>query len=201
LSDELPEVYELRLRRASRRELAKALLSGLAAGIVIPSLPLFLPVHKQLLNGTLLDSADEVLASETHKRLFFSEPQFASVERLTETMVPGSRKAQSAAFIDLLLSVDCTESQRDFAAAIAAFETSANQTFHKKIISLSDAQLNELLQTASARSSADYTHFENLKDWTVVAFYSSEIGMRELGWTPDRIFSTFPDCPQAESHS
>ena len=201
MSNELPEVYELPLRRVSRRELAKALLSGFAAGIVVPRLQLLHPVHTQLLNGTRLASADEVLALESNKPLFFSESQFASVERLAETIVPGSRKAESAAFIDLLLYVDSTKSQRDFAASLAAFETSANQTFHTNIASLSNTQLSELLRTASAKSSGDYAHFENLKAWTVGAYYSSEIGMRELGWTPDRVFSTFPACTHAESHS
>lgn len=201
MKNELPDVYELPLRRVSRRELAKALLSGLAAGIVAPSLPLLHPVHDQLLNGTLLDAADEVLASKPRKRLFLSESQFVSLERLTEAIVPGSRKAQSAAFIDLLLSVDSAKSQQDFADSLAAFETSANQSFHSNIVSLSAAQLNELLQAASTKGPGDYAHFENLKGWTVGAYYSSEIGMRELGWTPDRIFSAFPACTQAESHS
>lgn len=200
MSNELPEVYELPLRRVSRRELAKALIAGLAAGIVVPSVPLLHAIDAQTPNRYLLDSADEALSPETHKRLFFSESQFASLERLTEAIVPGSRKADSAAFIDLLLDVDSTTSQQEFAASLAALETSADQTFHKNIVSLNDAQLHELLQTGSAKDSANYPHFENLKNWTVGAYYSSEVGMRELGWTPDRVFSTFPACKCAESH-
>jgi len=61
--------------------------------------------------------------------------------------------------------------------------------------------LNQLLQMASIKGSATYEHFEDLKGWAVGAYYSSEIGMRELGWTPDRVFSTFPTCTHAESHS
>jgi len=36
--------------------------------------------------------------------------------------------------------------------------------------------------------------FENLKGWISGAYYSSEMGMRELGWTEDRVFGSFPGC-------
>jgi len=35
-------------------------------------------------------------------------------------------------------------------------------------------------------------HFENLKGWISGAYYSSEMGMRELGWTPDGCLQVFP---------
>jgi hypothetical protein len=39
-----------------------------------------------------------------------------------------------------------------------------------------------------------------LKGWISVAYYSSEIGMKELGWTPDRVFASFPGCEHPEGH-
>ncbi len=32
------------------------------------------------------------------------------------------------------------------------------------------------------------------------AYYSSEMGMRELGWTEDRVFASFPGCEHPEGH-
>jgi len=43
-------------------------------------------------------------------------------------------------------------------------------------------------------------HFENLKGWISGAYYSSEAGMRELGWTEDRVFEKFPGCEHPEGH-
>jgi hypothetical protein len=43
-------------------------------------------------------------------------------------------------------------------------------------------------------------HFENLKGWISGAYYSSEVGMRELGWTGDRVFASFPGCEHTEGH-
>jgi hypothetical protein len=201
VSNELPIVKEPPVRKVSRRELAQTLLSGIAAGVLFPGLSPLHPVCAHLLNGATLDSADEVLAVDKAKQLFLSVSQFSSLEKIAEAVVPGSRQAQSAAFIDLLLNVDSAKSQQEFVASLAAFDAAANQTFHKNIAALSEPELNQLLQMASIKGSATYEHFEDLKGWAVGAYYSSEIGMRELGWTPDRVFSTFPTCTHAESHS
>lgn len=43
--------------------------------------------------------------------------------------------------------------------------------------------------------------FEHLKGWIVGAYYSSEIGMRELGWTGNVFFASFPGCEHPGGHS
>jgi len=185
----------------SRRELAQNLLTGLAAGILVPSLPSLHPIRALLQNGMLLDSSDEILAMGNYRPVFLTAAQLASVDKMTEALVPGSRKAQSASFIDLLLSVDSAKSQQAFVDFLSTFETAAQHMFHKGIVALTNTQLNKLLNSATAKESSSREHFENLKGWAVGAYYSSEIGMRELGWTPDRVFSTFPVCTHAENHS
>lgn len=187
-------------RRFSRREIAQVLLSSLAAGILSPFASAAHPIHKHLLNGALLDSVDAHLAAENSKPLFLSQQQFAALDVLSETIVPGSRKAQAASFIDLLLSVDSKKAQQEFLASLSAFESSSQSTFHADLVSISPTQLHDLLTSLSAPDSADHKHFNHLKDWISGAYYSSEIGMRELGWTPDRVFSAFPSCSHPEGH-
>jgi len=202
MSEELPVLQQTSARRVSRRELAQKLLSGLAAGLVAPALSPLHPIHRHLLNGSLLNSADEALAAGSgYKPAFLSPPQMASLDNLAEALIPGSHKAQSAEFIDLLLSVDSPEHQQNFTASLAAMETSSTKAFHKGAAALTHAELQQLLEAALAADSPDHAHFENLKDWAIGAFYSSEIGMRELGWTPDRVFPTYPGCAHAAEHS
>jgi hypothetical protein len=131
---------------------------------------------------------------------------------LAERIVPGSEKAQVNRFIDLLLSVDNEKHQRDFIDALAAFETESGKRFGKRLPALEGAQLDEILTDASINKVAAqetsgqreqsglYTHFENLKGWISGAYYSSEAGMRELGWTEDRVFEKFPGCEHPEGH-
>ncbi len=188
-------------RRISRRELAQILLASFAAGILSPLSSGAHPLHKYLSNSSLLDFADVHLSAETSKPLFFSEELFVALDVLSEAIVPGSRKAQAASFIDLLLSADTHEVQQAFLASLSAAEASSNGIYHTKIVSLSSNQLHNLLTTLSSPDSTDHKHFNDLKDWISGAYYSSEIGMRELGWTPDRVFSTFPGCSHSDGHA
>jgi Gluconate 2-dehydrogenase subunit 3 len=185
----------------SRRELAQVLLASAAAGILSPLSSTAHPFYRYLSDSALLDFADAHLSTETSKPFFLSAEQFAALGVLSEAIVPGSRKAQAASFIDLLLSVDTREVQQTFLASLSAVEASSNGTHHSKIVSLSSGQLRDLLTTLSVPDSADHMHFNDLKDWISGAYYSSEIGMRELGWTPERVFSTFPGCSHADGHA
>jgi hypothetical protein len=188
-------------RRVSRREMARVLFSTLAASAAAPFISATHPIHEHLLNGALLDSADAHLAAEGSKPLLLSQQQFATFDLLSEAIVPGSRKAQSASFIDLLLSVDTRAAQEKFLASLSAFESNSQTAFQAGIASLSATQLHDLLTSLSAPDSPDHKHFNHLKDWIAGAYYSSEIGMRELGWTPDRVFPAFPSCSHPEGHS
>jgi len=186
--------------RISRRELAQIFLTSLAADILLPLSSSAHPIRRHLLNGRLLDFADVHLSARS-KPLFLSARQVAALDVLSEAVVPGSRKAQTASFIDLLLSVDTNKAQQEFLASLSAFESNSQTTFHAAVVSISPTQLHDLLTSLSTLESPDHTHFNHLKDWVSGAYYSSELGMRELGWTPDRVFSTFPSCSHPEGHA
>jgi hypothetical protein len=54
--------------------------------------------------------------------------------------------------------------------------------------------------SASPEDSAARESFEDLKEWIIVSYYSSEMGMKELGWTPNRFFPNLPGCTHPEEH-
>jgi hypothetical protein len=188
-------------RHISRRELAQTLLAGIAAGLISPLSSAVHPIHKHLLNAALLDSVDANLSAASNKLLFLSAQQFAELDILCEAIVPGSRNALAAAFIDLLLSADTKNVRQEFLASLTAFESASQSSYHAQMIALTPPQLDDLLLAASHADSAYHKQFNFLKDWIAGAYYSSEIGMRELGWTPARVFSAFPPCSHTESHS
>jgi Gluconate 2-dehydrogenase subunit 3 len=190
-----------RPRRFSRRELAEALLSGLAAGLVAPLFPARHPVWRLLLDGEVLDSAEGRLSSDLAKGSFLSGPQLASLAMLAEAIIPGSRQTLAPQFIDLLLSVDSRKHQQEFLRSAAALEEASRRATRRDIASLNPAELHDLLVEVSSPQSPVEKDFLNLRSWIAGAYYSSETGMRELGWTPDRVFSSFPSCGHVEGHS
>jgi hypothetical protein len=188
-------------RHISRRELAQVLLAGVAAGLISPLSSAVHPVHRHLLDAALLDFADANLSAEKDNPQFLTAQQFAELDILSEAIVPGSHNARAAGFIDLLLSADTKNVQQEFLASLTAFESASQSSYRAEIIVLTPSQLHTLLTAVSSADSADHKHFSYFKQWISGAYYSSEIGMRELGWTPDRVFSVFPPCSHAESHS
>jgi hypothetical protein len=197
----------------TRREMVRRLVRGAAAGVAWPLAAASHPIHGLLRNDAVLDEAEKLGAADW-KPLFLNAQQSESLTAIAESIVPGSTKAQVNRFIDLLLSVDTENHKTEFVAAVAAFDGEARKRFAKSFPGLDENQKNELLRDASAAPArknsegADagkkiaglHEHFENLKGWVSVAYYSSEIGMQELGWTADRVFASFPGCEHPEGH-
>lgn len=180
-------------KQLTRRQLVETLLTGMAAGAAWPLISSAHPIHEHLRNAALLDRADATHTAATWKPLFLNAKQNVTLVPLAEVMVPGSTKARANRFIDLLLSVDTRQHQQDFAAALSAVDEESEKrwqrAFHALTASEQESLLTNLLSDETKRS-----HFENLKEWIVGAYYSSEEGMRELGWDGNHAFAKFPGC-------
>jgi gluconate 2-dehydrogenase subunit 3-like protein len=211
--------------RMNRREMVRRVLGGVGTGFALPAVAASHPIHKHLADVAALAEADAKVAASDWAPEFLDPHQNESLTVLAERIVPGSTKAQVNRFIDLLLSVDTQENQQKFNNSLAAFEGESLKRYGHPFTALTEAQQNELLTVASTEKpgrepgKGDWSwfdvpskegsepprvtlrdHFENLKGWVSGAYYSSEVGMRELGWTGDYFFDSFPGCQHPEGH-
>jgi Gluconate 2-dehydrogenase subunit 3 len=183
----------------SRREAARRMLGVTAAW----SLGGLHPVWGHLLKETPLPGhADMDLASANWKPLFLSAEQNEGLQSISEAMIPGSTSALVNRFIDLLLSVESGTRQQKFIASLSAMQAEGRRQFGNSFEKLSAPQRDALLTSVSTSSenSANRESFEDLKEWIVASYYSSEAGMKELGWTPNRFFPNFPGCTHPDGH-
>jgi hypothetical protein len=198
--------------RMTRRAMVQRLLAGIGAGAAWPLVAASHPIHKHLINGVIFEEAEKLAAADW-KPLVLDAQQDKTLSALAESVVPGSRKAQVNRFIDLLLSVDTTEHKKEFVDSLTAFEAESQKRFAKGFPSLDAGQQTMLLTDATTAPAGEdsaggaakenpglHAHFENLKGWISGAYYSSEAGMRELGWTGDYAFERFPGCEHTEGH-
>ena len=124
---------------------------------------------------------------------------------LAEIVVPGSTQAHVSRFM-ISAQRDRTVAQQKFLGSLTTFDEEATKQFGKTFGRLDQNQAIELVtRFANAPRSGGLEailrgHLEDLKEWISGAYYSSEIGMRELGWTPDRVFATFPVCSHPDGH-
>jgi gluconate 2-dehydrogenase subunit 3-like protein len=193
-------------RHVSRRAMVQRLLTGAGVGMAWPVIAATHPIHKHFTNGTLLDSADN-LAATNWKPIFLNAEQNKQLLALSESIVPGSTKAIVNRFIDLLLSVETSENRIHFSESLLALNEEAKKRFTHDFPALTTSQKNAFLTAVSTKPAEDdkadselYQHFEHLKEWVSGAFYSSEIGMKELGWTGEFAFGKLPECEHPEGH-
>ncbi len=161
------------------------------------------PIHEHLANPAVLEQAQQRAAVAAYTPEFFDAHQVRTLEALAEAIVPGSRAARVGPFLDQLLLVESAANQRAFQGALGAFDMAAIAKHAKPWIAITASEQDALLLQAStvdAQTSPLRGHFENLKDWIAGAYYSSEIGMRELGWTGNVIHQELPGCTHQGGH-
>jgi hypothetical protein len=207
----------------SRRDMIRTLLGGAGSGLILSRTALAHPIAKYLTDGTLLASADSQVAHKGWKPQYLNAQQNDTLIVLAEDIVPNSSKALTNRFIDLLLSVDSDEARQQFSASLAAFDEESMHRFGHPFREVPDSNRQEILtlfsnqgssatgapaspggEPSSTKSADDqhtrYDHFQNLKTWIAGAYYSSEVGMRELGWTGAMFFMDYPGCQHAGGH-
>jgi hypothetical protein len=160
------------------------------------------PVHQHLASPATLEQAQQNAAVAAYTPEFLDAHQLKTLEVLAETIVPGSTMARVAPFLDQLLAVESAENQRAFVGALGAFDMAAIAKHGKAWTAIAAAEQDGILRDASTADAkiAIRGHFQNLKDWIAGAYYSSEPGMRELGWTGNMFFAELPGCTHPGGH-
>ena len=142
---------------------------------------------------------------QTYTPQFFSSEDFARIERLAELIIPsdetpGAREAGAAEFIDFMVGRD-TEQQQPMRTGLAWLHEQSAGRFTRPFLELSEAQQVSLLEPlayeAKYREGEEVGRefFRRVKELTLMGFYSSEIGYRELDNPSLRFYAESPACP------
>ncbi|MGH9435981.1 MAG: gluconate 2-dehydrogenase subunit 3 family protein [Terriglobia bacterium] len=214
----------------NRREMVRRLATAMTAGTAIAAVPGVAaahPVHKHTMSDSTMQRAEAAAADKNWSPLFFDPHQNETFIVLAERIIPGSTGAQVNRFVDLLLSVDSLDEQKRFVNSLSAFEAYSLTNFQRPFKDLTEGQQNQVLTVASTEkpgsdlgkagrehilgpSTHETTaerhltlrdHFENLKHWVSGAYFSSEPGMKSMGWTGQVYFSSFPGCQHPDEHT
>jgi hypothetical protein len=200
----------------SRRRVLQVLAGGVGAGLAAPAVAAGQAGHHHP-----SPAAEPVPPAPA---LSFLDPhQLETLASLAEAIVPGSAAAGVAGFVDRLLAVDTQERQRDFLAALGAIQAESAARYARPWLGLSGEERTALLLAVStgprSREPRYWTpgqpvlvpeappaaptlrdRFERLKEHVATAYYSSEQGMRELGFTGEMIHAELPGCAHPGGH-
>jgi hypothetical protein len=188
------------MQKSNRRQLLRASLFG-AAGATA-AIGREFPVN--------YDDSRE-LARTDWKPAFFSDHQNQTVIVLSdliipETDTPGARAALVNRFLDLLLAAETHDTQQGFLNSLAYLDGEARSRYGNALIFLPKEKQIELLEFFAYPNSletwgegqtgdqAGHNHFQNMKDWIARIFYSSEAGMKALGWNGEPPHGALGGC-------
>ncbi len=148
------------------------------------------------------------------KPLFFDEHQNESVIALTELIIPatntpGAKAALVNRFIDLMLNEESADQQKSFYEGLAWLDGRCLKVHGKAFVQLTPEQQTAVLTPLSDpdhvapddKPGADF--FQQMKDWTIFGYYTSQIGMeQELHYGGDDYHTEFPGaCTHPEHQS
>jgi gluconate 2-dehydrogenase gamma chain len=148
------------------------------------------------------------IKSAVYRPVFFGAAEYALVERLTDLIIPaddtpGARDAGVSEFIDLMVSRDL-ELQRDFRAGLGWLNTRSHKTSGKTFVMLDPDQQTTLLESLAYRKNfrtgdeLGQKFFDLVREYTVMGFYTSEIGLKELDFPGLEFYAESPACPHKD---
>jgi hypothetical protein len=132
---------------------------------------------------------------------FFSDKQNETLVNLGECIIPGSAAASCNRVIDLILTLESDRTRQQILDALTAFDSAARARHSDSFHNLRPGEQTEILTEAASGKGSLASHFEVIKEWMADAYWSSQEGMRELGWKGRVAWTSFDGCPHGEGHT
>ena len=160
--------------------------------------------------------ASKDLSAPGWKPLFLDEHQNETLIVLSDLIIPatdtpGAKEALVNRYIDLVLAAETPETQRAFLNSLGYLDGESIRRYRAAFRYLSGDEQDLLLHAlAYPRNASNWTgeedrvpdpghgHFEALKGRIMTAYYSSQIGEKELGWDGAFAHGPFQGCEHPE---
>lgn len=207
-----------------RRELLRATVFTGAAAALVPALSVAKPEQAAAQNA---DQASELTPAQRGvdaskdlsvpgwKPLFLDEHQNETLIILSDMFIPatdtpGAKEALVNRYIDLVMAAETHENQRAFVSNLSYIDGESMRLYKSAFRYLSREDQDDLLHTMAYSKSGStwtgesesrdvgHTHFEQLKTHIGIAYYNSQIGMKELGWDGAFAHGEFQGCDHSE---
>lgn len=193
--------------RIGRRDVLQTFATGFAGAVAAPA-------------AVASESAPQDAGATTEQlpRLL-DDPRRAMLEAIAEQLVPGSGAAGVADLLDRVMAVENIEEQKRFSNALGAFEREARDRHAGGWLEIDEPRRLAILRAASTLPPARplprvwtkgqrvepdppgppspanlRDHFDHLRDLVARAYYATEPGMKELGFTGRMAWPSLPGC-------
>ena len=186
----------------SRRDVLKSLAMGAAATSVLRTIPAQAAEYAHHM------VAAEKAATKVYAPKFFAAHEYKTLQTLCQTIIPadtdsgGAIEGGAPEFIDLLTSEN-TEYQVKLGGGLMWLDGTCSDRYGKVYLDCSPQQQKEILDqiayrnnaVSDARVSQGIEFFSFLRNMTADGFFTSEVGIKYLGYVGSAFLKEFPGCP------
>ena len=187
----------------SRRAALKTLTLGASAAAALGTVPL--EAARYIHRTVALEKAPR--SSGGYQPKFFAGRQWETLRKLCEMIIPpdeksgGALEANAPEFIDLLTSEN-TDYQTRLSGGLFWLDAYCRKQYGSDFLGCSEAQQNQVLDLIAYRKnstpqiSQGISFFSFLRNLTADGFYSSKIGIEDVGYVGNTALAEFPGCPE-----
>jgi hypothetical protein len=177
-----------------RRLVLQSLATGVGAAVL--AAPASAHVHQATAGAAPKPATAAARSAAASALVFLDKHAFDTLAILGEQIVPGSRAAKVPEFLDRLLAVETTDTQKRFTQSLGAFERQARDAHGKPWKSLTPAQATALLTKMSEAPGSESVRraFDFVKGGVAETYFASEAGLKELGWNRSVMFASPIAC-------
>ncbi len=192
-------------QRLNRREAIKGVIVGMGT---VSSLPILNNVASP--QGHQHSVVAPVVPETVVKApAFFNKHQYATITDLASLIIPtddtpGAREAKVNEYIDLIVGESPFDMQKIFLDGLAWLDNISQKRHRKTFVALSNLQqvviLTEIsnIKNPTAENVVQTKFFRAIKDATIDGFYTSKVGLDELGYKGNTVLDEFPGCTHPE---
>jgi len=143
---------------------------------------------------------------EHYTPAFFTEHEYEMVKVLADLVIPADERSGSAtdagvhAFMDFMM-IDRPTMQTPMRGGLRWLDYQCHTRFGQPFLACTDAQRTALLdaiaypETAAPEMSQGVAFFNRFRDLTASGFWSSKMGMDDLGYVGNVARAEWPGCP------
>jgi len=136
---------------------------------------------------------------------FFSPAEYRLLDQLTELIIPrdetpGAHDAGVVEFIDHMVAHD-PDIQFRFRRGLSLIDALALQSQSLDFLSLSSDQQESILRQLATPNVSELegpAFFKLLRNYTVMGYYTTRIGLEALDYPGLRFYSASPECPHKD---
>lgn len=189
--------------RISRRDVLKTLARGVPATSVLSLISLQAAQH---VHG-LITREKTAPGATAYQPKFFDPHQWETLRKLCELIIPpdetshGALEANAPEFIDLLTSEN-EKFQTQLGGGLLWLDAYCRKQYGQPFLNASPDRQNATLDLLAYRKnstpeiSQGVRFFALLRNLTVDGFYTSKIGIEDVGYVGNTALSEFPGCPE-----